>query len=379
MADAIESLNAMAELSLTQAGIGARRPAVRVVRSVRELDQIQAGWDSLACERGGPMLDCGWAKTCADVFDLGSRLEILMYGSPGMAAIAPLFRSGRVSGRRELIGASEIGEPMDFLYSDPLAVEPLAKALAEDRGSVLLKRISADSPIIDALKRAYRGRGFVVSVPSGGFLRLPLDDSWVEPERHLNSGRRSDLRRLRKIAANSGDLRIEIVKPRPDELTPLLDEAYEVEASGWKAAEGTALAVDTRRGSFLRRYAAAACERGLLRLCFLRLGGRAAAVQIAIQVAHGFWLLKIGYREEFARCSPGTLLMCDTIAYAAKAGLRSYEFLGRDEAWLHMWNPLSCPCVSIAAYPFNARGMLAMSQDAFAAFRRKLKVVSTWR
>ena len=112
---------------------------------------------------------------------------------------------------------------------------------------------------------------------------------------------------------------------------------------------------------------------------FLRLGGRAAAVQIAVQVAHGFWLLKIGYREEFARCSPGTLLMCETIAYAAKAGLRTYEFLGRDEAWLHMWNPLGCPCVSIAAYPFNARGMLAMGQDAFAAFRRKLTVVPTWR
>lgn len=369
----------MAELSLAQAGIGAGLPGVRVVRGLGELGQIQAAWDSLASDRGGPMLNCEWAKTCAEVFGLESRLEILVYRSPGMAAIAPLFRSGRVSGRLELIGASEIGEPMDLLYSDSLAVEALAEAMAETRCSVLLKRISADSPIIDALRRAYRGKGLVVSLPSGGFLRLPLDESWIEPERHLNSGRRSDLRRLRKIAAQSGEIQIEIVKPRPDELTPLLEEAYEVEASGWKAVEGTALAVDTRRGSFLRRYAAAACERGLLRLCFLRLGGRAAAVQIAVQVAHGFWLLKIGYREEFARCSPGTLLMCETIAHAAKAGLRSYEFLGRDEAWLHMWNPLGCPCVSIAAYPFNARGMLAMSQDAFAAFRRKLKVVPTWR
>ena len=379
MADAIEGLNRLAGLSLVHAGTGDGRPGVRVVRGLQELEQIQAGWDSLAFERGGPMLNCEWARACAEVFGLESRLEILVYGSPGMAAIAPLFRSGRVSGRRELIGASELGEPMNFLYSEPSAVEPLAKALAEARCSVLLKRIPADSPIIDALKRAYRGNGFVVCVPSGGFLRLALDESWIEPERHLNSGRRSDLRRLRKIAAKSGEMQIEILKPQPDELTPLLDEAYEVEASGWKAAEGSALALDPRRGPFLRRYAAAACERGLLRLCFLRLGARAAAVQIAIQVAHGFWLLKIGYREEFARCSPGTLLMCETIAYAAKAGLRSYEFLGRDEAWLHMWGPLSCPCVSMAAYPFNARGMLALGQDALAAFRRKLKVVPTWR
>ena len=374
----MEALNRMAGLSLEQACTGDGRAGVRVVRGLQGLDQIQAGWDSLAWERGSPMLTCEWVRACAEIYGLESRLEVLVYGAPGVAAIAPLFQSGRVSGRRELMGASELGEPMNFLYSEASAVEPLAKALAEARCSVLLKRLPADSPIIDALKRAYRGNGFVVCIPSGGFLRLPLDERWIEPESHLNSGRRSDLRRLRKIAAKSGEMKIEILKPQPDELTPLLDEAYDVEASGWKGAVGSALALDPRRGPFLRRYAAAACERGLLRLCFLRLGGRAAAAQIAIQVAHGFWLLKIGYREEFARCSPGILLMCETIAYAAKAGLQSYEFLGRDEAWLHMWSPLSCPCVSMAAYPRNARGVLALGQDALAAFQRKLKMVPAW-
>jgi CelD/BcsL family acetyltransferase involved in cellulose biosynthesis len=379
MTDAFEGLIRLTDSSLAHAGKGDSRPAVRVIRDARELEQIQAGWDSVAFELGSPMLNCDWARSCADVFGLGTRLEILVCGSPGTAAIAPLFRSGRISGRRELLGASELGEPMNFLYSEPSAVEPLAKALAEARYSVLLRRLPADSPIIEALKRAYRGRGFVACRPSDGFLRLALDQSWIEPETHLNSGRRSDLRRLRKIAAKFGEITIEIAKPQPDELTPLLDEAYEVEASGWKGAEGSALARDARRGPFLRRYAAAACERGLLRLCFLRLGAQAAAVQIAIEVAHGFWLLKIGYRDEFARCSPGTLLMRETIAYAAKSGLRSYEFLGRDEAWLHMWSPLSCPCVSIAAYPFDTRGALALGQDALTVFRQKLSGIRKWR
>jgi CelD/BcsL family acetyltransferase involved in cellulose biosynthesis len=367
----------MAGLSLPQAGSGAGRPAVRVVRAPDELEQIQAEWDSLAFERGGPMLNCDWARTCADVYGLGGRLEILMYGSPGVAAIAPLFRSGRVGGRCELIGASELGEPMNFLYSEPSAVEPLAEALAEARCALLLRRLPADSPVVGALKRAYRGKGLVVCRRASAVARIALDESWIEPERHLNSGRRSDLRRLRKSAAKSGAMHIEIIRPRPDELNSLLDEAYEVEASGWKAAEGSALALDPCRGPFLRRYAAAACQRGLLRLCFLRLGERAAAVQIAIEVAHGFWLLKIGYREEFARCSPGTLLMCETIAYAAKAGLRSYEFLGADETWLHMWNPQVSPCVSVAAYPYNVRGLLAAGRDALSILRQKLPGLRT--
>ena len=379
MDDVIQGLNRVAELSLAHAGRGDGRPGLRVVRTVREIEQIQAGWDSLGFERGSPMLNCDWARTCADVFGLGSSLEILAYGSTEGEAVAPLFRVGRIGGRREFIGASELGEPMNFLYSAPSAVEPLAKALAEARCSVLLRRIPADSPVTDALKRAYRGNGFVICRRAGSVPRIDLDESWIEPERHLNSGRRSDLRRLRKVAAKSGAIQIEIINPRPEELIPLLDEAYEVEASGWKAAEGSALALDPRRGPFLRRYAAAACERGLLRLCFLRLGARAAAVQIAIEVAHGFWLLKIGYREEFARCSPGTLLMCETIAYAAKAGLRSYEFLGTDESWLHMWGPLISPCVSVGAYPYNVGGMIALGHDAVAVFRQKLQVLRTWR
>jgi CelD/BcsL family acetyltransferase involved in cellulose biosynthesis len=379
MADAIEQLNPPAELSLVRAAAGDGRPAVRVVRALSDLERIQAEWDSLAFERGGPMLHGDWARACAEVFGLDSRLEILVYGTPAAAAVAPLFRSGRLGGRREFIGASEIGEPMNFLYSEPSAVEPLARALAEARCSLLLRRLPADSPVIDALKRAYRGNGVVVCRRSGAVPRIALDESWIEPERHLNSGRRSDLRRLRKIAAMSGTIQVEILKPRPDQLAPLLAEAYEAEASGWKAVEGTALALDSRRGSFLRSYAAAACGRGVLRLCFLRLGARAAAMQIAIEVGRGFWLLKIGYREEFARCSPGTLLMCETIGYAAKAGLSSYEFLGRDEAWIHMWNPRVCPYVSVAAYPFNARGLIAAGQDTLAVLRQKLRGFGKWR
>src|SRR5512141_2165363 len=129
MADAIEGLNRMAGLSLVHSDT-AGRAGVRVVRGLQGLDQIQAGWDSLAGERGSPMLSCEWVRACAEIYGLESQLEILVYGAPGVAAIAPLFRSGRVSGRRELMGASDLGEPMNFLFSEAPAVEPLAQALA---------------------------------------------------------------------------------------------------------------------------------------------------------------------------------------------------------------------------------------------------------
>lgn len=168
-----------------------------------------------------------------------------------------------------------------------------------------------------------------------------------------------------------GAVTCEILSPSVDRLPLLLDEAYAVEAASWKGREKTALRFDARLGEFYRRYAAAAAERGMLRLCFLRIGGDAAAMQLAVVAGNRFWLLKIGYADEFARCSPGVLLMVETIRYAAQAGLRSYEFLGASKSWIRHWTELEHPCVSFRAYPLNLRGMTSLARDATVAIGKK--------
>ena len=90
----------------------------------------------------------------------------------------------------------------------------------------------------------------------------------------------------------------------------------------------------------------------------------AAATQIAVVSGGGYWLLKVGYDEAFARCSPGNLLMLETLRYAAGSGLQSYEFLGSAEPWTEMWTDRLRPCVSVWAYPNNFRGAAAIASDA---------------
>src|SRR5205807_9829190 len=80
-----------------------------------------------------------------------------------------------------------------------------------------------------------------------------------------------------------------------------------------------------------------------------------------------FWLHKIGYDEAFAKCSPGMLLLRDTIRYAASRGLRSYEFLGAAEAWIRPWTDQLRRCVSIRAYPAGATGIAAFIADVLRA------------
>jgi len=191
-----------------------------------------------------------------------------------------------------------------------------------------------------------------------------LDPSWREPESHLNSGRRSDLRRARRKAEQLGTVDSRVLTPRPSELASLLDEAFAVEASGWKGAASSALCCDPRRASFFRRYAAAAARFGMLRILFLRIGGDLAAMQIAVETRRKLWLLKVGYREQLAKCSPGMLLMRDSIAYAADAGLEGFEFLGRAEAWTDVWTDQLREHVSLRVYPWRLGGLMALTTDA---------------
>jgi CelD/BcsL family acetyltransferase involved in cellulose biosynthesis len=153
----------------------------------------------------------------------------------------------------------------------------------------------------------------------------------------------------------------------------LLEEAYRIEAGSWKGRDGTALQIDKRLGEFYRKYATAMAERGELRVCFLRIGGQPAAMQIAVITGNRFWLLKIGYSDDYAKCSPGILLMVETIRAAASAGLRSYEFLGAAETWIRNWTPLEHACVSFRAYPLTIGGIAALARDAAPAIGRCLR------
>ncbi len=86
--------------------------------------------------------------------------------------------------------------------------------------------------------------------------------------------------------------------------------------------------------------------------------------------------MKIGYREEFARCSPGMLLMAETIRYAASRGLASYQFLGNAESWTRIWTHDESQSVTIRAYPFRARGVGALAADACRAMFRRFAVAT---
>ena len=339
------------------------------------LDALAGAWDELASNEHGPVQSYRWARAWAEAFKHRYELHVVAVGGSAQpTGIAPLVR--KVGGRTvEQLGGRDPREPTDLLFADQPAAEDLAGALAALHHPIVLQRLPARSPAVPALRKAFRRRGLLVERPQPASPYIPLDERWLEPERNFNAGRRSDFRRARRIAEKTGPIRFEIHSPAPDEVQPLLTAAFAVEAAGWKGRRGTALSKDPALREFYTRYASSAADEGILRIAFLWVADRAAAMQLAVESHDRFWLLKIGYDERFARCSPGALLMLHTVRHAAERELASFELLGTDEPWTALWTRLGHPTVSMRAYPAGIFGAGALTADAIRYVRKKAGVI----
>jgi len=351
------------------------RPArtVQVIRNPNDL-AAAAEWKYLDDQSQHPMHQHAWLLSCAKTFAPTELIFVVVRdgSSNHPVAVAPLARRTGLVTRLEPIGVNELYEPSDFPHADAAALHLLVDSLSELGHPIVLKRFPADSPVLPALRRAYSGRGLVLLHPVIGHPWIGLDSSWTDADSKLKAKWRSSLHRAERNANRAGPVKYEFLSPTVADWEPLLNEAFRVEAAGWKGRAESALLDDDLRRLFYRRYARLAVRTRILRLCFMRIGGEAVAMQLAVQCGKAFCLLKMGYDERFHRCSPGHLLMRETIRYAAESGADAFEFLGTAEPWTRMWTKRVRPCVSVRVYPNSSKGLLALAADTVQIGLRKI-------
>ena len=142
--------------------------------------------------------------------------------------LAPLVLR-RVRGVRRLapMGLSDLHEPMDLVAADSDALDHLTAAIVARGEPVVIDRMLADSPTVAAFEKNCRGRAIFVRRRAANCPFITLDASWIDPASHLNSGRRSDLRRARRKAEQTGAVTFEILSPTPADVDHLLDKAMD--------------------------------------------------------------------------------------------------------------------------------------------------------
>jgi len=190
---------------------------------------------------------------------------------------------------------------------------------------------------------------------------------------------REDLKRARKKAEAHGEVRSETVfSTCEEELLAHLSKGFRIEASGWKGRNGTAILSSESRKQFFERFACSAWRDGTLRLSFLYINEVAVAFQFAIESSNSFWLFKIGYDENYEQCSPGNLLLGESIEGAARNGLGQYHLLGKEEPWTKRWSTATRDSFVVAAYRPNIQGIGAMTSDALYLTKKRFIDRRAW-
>jgi CelD/BcsL family acetyltransferase involved in cellulose biosynthesis len=346
---------------------------IKIIENSIEMASIAPAWNELADQSKNPLLRHEWFAACAEAFCLPGQLRVVINNSEeGIAAIAPLALSQQHGlASLELLGASILDEPTGFLYKDAGSLNELLTHILSMRKPVILNRLKSESPKVMMLRGLNKKGSFIIMRSHGSSPFLPVSTTWAEFEASMSSRHRYDLRRARMRAETFGKVQVEIESPDPDTLDHRLKEIYEVEAAGWKRRKGTAMLQDGRLKRFFHAYSTAACGLGKLRLGYLRINDKPAAVMLAVEYYNRFWVLKIGYDEAFSRCSPGILLVHETIRYAHERGLDAYEFLGSEAPWIRMWTQQLHPYVTARIYPYSISGQIGLSLDVASSIMRK--------
>src|SRR4029077_16840465 len=136
---------------------------------------------------------------------------------------------------------------------------------------------------------------------------------------------RSHLRRARRQLEEQGKLALKQYNPADP---AALERFYQLEASGWKGAEGTAIQCDPRTRRFYNAVAQAAASQGYFSLDFLDLDGKPIAAHFGFNFRGRYFLAKAGYDEAYRRYGPGQLLVNEVLNQTPQRGLHEFDFVG---------------------------------------------------
>ncbi len=298
------------------------------------IDPLAAEWDLLADRTGAqPFARPGWLEAWWAAFGTGELVVVTVRRHGRLTGVLPLRRRSGV-----LASPTNAHTPAFAVLAedDAARAELAAWTFARRPRRVQLDYLDASDPALPELYRsaaAARHSVLRTTVQRSPYAVLTPGQ---DVDRRLGGKPARNLRRNLRRLEETGHVAFELLTA-PADLEAVLREGFRVEASGWKAERGTAIASSPATRAFYTGVARWATTAGLLRLGVLRLEGRAIAFAFALQDRTACYLLKGGYEPGLRRFAPGKLLVRSLIAAATESGAQRFEFLGAAEPWKLEW------------------------------------------
>jgi CelD/BcsL family acetyltransferase involved in cellulose biosynthesis len=198
---------------------------------------------------------------------------------------------------------------LDREMPDQAASRLMGQARDAGAHALILRDVALDGAAMKAFTRVLE-RGGVRPRLLQSHARACLDarrDADELLREALGAKKLKELRRQRHRLAEHGEVGFEVART-PGEVARALEIFLTLEASGWKAERGTALAQDAGDAAFIRRAAVGLAEHGQCEIATLRAGEAPVAAAIVLRHLDCAFYFKLGVDERFAKFSPGVQL-----------------------------------------------------------------------
>ena len=133
-----------------------------------------------------------------------------------------------------------------------------------------------------------------------------------------------------------------------------LQRFYQLEASGWKGRERSAINSAPSTRKFYDEIAESAARFGYLALYFLEWNGELLAAHFALLYRGRCYSPKVAYNEKFDRFAPGHLIVEEILRDCAARGMKVFDITGPDDEWKVKWTAEARP----VSHHYIFKGML---------------------
>ncbi|MDE1993874.1 MAG: GNAT family N-acetyltransferase [Rhizobiaceae bacterium] len=203
-----------------------------------------------------------------------------------------------------LVDAEEGGETLDNLF------EGLTRRELHLPTTLVLPDIRLNGRFAQMAKAVAIGRNLPVTV-TNTYQRPMLDstdDALAYLKRTISNSHLREMRRQWRQLEEKGEVAYNVAR-QPRDIHIRMEEFLALEASGWKGKKRSALVTDRHHAAFAREAVSNLAAIDAVRIHTIDLNGKAIASMIVLMMAGEAYTWKTAYDEDYARYSPGKLLM----------------------------------------------------------------------
>jgi CelD/BcsL family acetyltransferase involved in cellulose biosynthesis len=330
---------------------------VEILRGgIERVDELAGDWRAL-CDRDPQALPFArpeYIRSYVRAFESRARLAIatVRYGGELLAVLPFIEERGYLVGLpvRRLRGTAGVHSGRFDLACAP---GPEGQSALSALWDFIDRKLSFDLIELPLISIPSRARSLMEIASSHGHRTgwwegspgpyIAVDgnnDSAGEPWLRATSANfRHKIRRVRRKAEAAGPLMLSCHESNDQ---AALERFYELEQSGWKGKNGTAIACDPSTRLFYNEIARHGHAFGF-RCYLLTQGDRLVSGYVGLEDQERFLGLKAAYDEGLAQFSPGHLLVAEILKKSVPRGLKRFDFLPPAARWKHDWTSATYP------------------------------------